>query len=40
MTPEILTSTVDSVITDVSAVVTAGVGYMGDAAAAITSSPP
>ena len=39
MTPAILTSTVDSVITDVSAVVTAGVSYMGDAATAITSSP-
>ncbi len=39
MDPIVATSTVDAIITDVSAVVTAGVGYMGDAATAITSSP-
>ena len=40
MEPLALTSTVDAVITDVTAVVTAGVGYMGNAATAITRPTP
>lgn len=39
MDPIVATSTVDAIITDVSAVVTEGVSWMGDAATAITGSP-